>query len=166
MADQKRADWIEDVELENVEVKWNWSHFDGREEGLNAAGDHNFTVVLPESTAKELLELGWTGVKENEGYEEGDPPEWTLKVKISYRFEAPKVYLIKTHPDLGERKLRAEESDLADIRRSSTERIDVIITPSRWVQGNRTGVTAYAKEMYAVVRESRFSARYMDMQEI
>lgn len=166
MADDQKREWIEDVELEDVKVKWAWSHFDGREEGLNAAGDHNFTIILPEDTAKELRDLGWTGIKENEPYEEGDPPEWTLKIKISYRYEAPKVFLIKTHPDLGDRKFRADESDLADIRRSNTEQIDVIITPSRWVQGTRTGVTAYAKELYAKIRESRFSARYADLEEI
>lgn len=157
---ESKTDWIEDVELEDVKVKWNWSHFDGRADGLNDKGDYNFTVILPEETARELLELGWTGVKENEPYEEGDPPEWTLKIKISYKYEAPKVYLIKK-----ERKFRADESDLADIRRDVTEQIDVIITPSRWVQGNRTGVTAYAKELYAKVRESRFAEKYNDYEE-
>lgn len=157
----EKQEWIDDVELEDVTVKWNWSHFDGRADGLNDLGDHNFTIILDERTALELRDAGWTGVKENEPYEEGDPPEWTLKIKISYKYEAPKVFLIK-----GERKFRAEESDLADIRRDATEQIDVIITPSRWVQGNRTGVTAYAKELYAKIRESRFSRKYADYEEL
>lgn len=158
---KERGDWIDDEELEDVMVKWNWSHFDGRADTFNDDGDHNFTIVLPEETARELLKRGWTGVKENEPYEEGDPPEWTLKIKISYRFEAPKIYLIK-----GERKFRADESDLRDIRRDSCEQLDVIITPSRWVNGPRTGVTAYAKELYAKVKESRFASKYDDYEEV
>lgn len=162
MADRKdRGDWIDDEELEDVMVKWNWSHFDGRADTFNDEGDHNFTIILPEETAKELLKRGWTGVKENEPYEEGDPPEWTLKVKISYRYEAPKIYLIKRG-----RKFRAEESDLRDIRRDSCSQIDVIITPSRWINGPRTGVTAYVKELYAEIKESRFADKYGDFEEV
>lgn len=153
--------WIDEVELEDVNVKWAWSNFDGND-NFEGAGHYNFTITLPESTAKEMLEAGWTGVKEQEPYEEGDLPEWTLKVKISYDREAPKVYLIKNG-----RKFRVHEArDLADIRRDSCDQIDVILTPSRWVQPGRTGVTAYVKEMYAKVRESRFEEKYNDLEEL
>lgn len=159
MAEQKK-DWIEDIELEDAQIKWAFSHFDGREDTFNAEGDHNFTVILPEDTALKLKDEGWA-VREIEGYEEGDPPEYIMKVKISYRFEPPKIYLIK-----GERKIRADERDLSDITRATCEQIDVIITPSRWVHGQNSGISAYAKELYAKVKESRFSARYADYEEV
>lgn len=152
--------WIADVELEDVQIKWGFSHFDGRADTFNDEGDHNFTIILPEGTARELSEEGWN-IREIEGYEEGDPTEYLLKVKISYRFEAPKIYLIKNN-----RKIRADERDLSDIRRDTTEQIDVIITPSRWVNGNRSGISAYAKELYAQVRESRFASKYSDYEEV
>lgn len=160
MAEGKKQEWIEDIELEDAQIKWAFSHFDGREDTFNQSGDHNFTVVLPEETAMKLKSEGWP-VRELEGYEEGDPPEYIMKVKISYRFEPPKIYLIK-----GERKLRADERDLADIKRSTCDQINVIITPSRWVHGQNSGISAYAKELYAKVRESRFAAMYADYQEI
>ena len=162
MAKQGDKDYIEEVELADVMVKWNWSHFDGREDTFNAEGDHNFTVILPKETALDLLDRGWTGIKESAPYgdDEGAEPEYTLKIKISYKYEAPLVYLIK-----GDRKFRADESDLTQIRRDSCEQLDVIITPSRWVSGNRTGVTAYAKELYAKVRESRFAQQYSEFEE-
>jgi hypothetical protein len=156
----ERQNWIEDIELEDAQIKWGFSHFDGREDTFNAEGDHNFTVILPEETAKKLLDEGWN-VREIEGYEEGDPPEYTLKVKISYRFEPPKVFLIK-----GDRKIRADERDLADITRATCDQIDVIITPSRWVHGQNSGISAYVKELYAKVRQSRFAERYSDYEEI
>lgn len=157
---EDKRDWIEDVEFEDVKIKWPWSHFDGRDP-FNGDGNYSFTIILPESTAQEMLDAGWTGVKRNEGYEEGDPDEWTLKVKISYKYEAPKVFLIKNG-----RKMRAEERDLHDITLDMCDQIDVVLTPSRWVQGPNTGVTAYVKEMYAQVRESRFGAKYADYESI
>lgn len=154
-------DWIDEVELEDVKVKWNWSHFDGRADTFNDEGDYNYTLILDEKTAADMLEAGWTGIKENPPYEEGDPPEWTLKVKISYKYEAPRIYLIKNN-----RKIRAEESDLRDIRRDTCLQMDVILTPSRWVNGPRTGVTAYTKELYAEIKQSRFADKYEDYEEI
>lgn len=152
--------WIDDIELEDVQIKWAFSHFDGREDTFNAQGDHNFTMILPEDVADKLKAEGWN-VRDMKGYEEGDPDEHLLKAKISYKFEPPKIFLIK-----GQRKMRADQRDLADIRRDTCERIDVILTPSRWVNGQNSGITAYVKELYAVVRESRFSERYADLEEV
>ena len=161
MAEGRRR-WIEDVELPNVQVKWNWSHFDGRGEGLNQPGDHNFTIVLPEAQALELRELGWENVKYHDPYEEGDDPEYTMKIKISYRFEAPKVWFIKDG-----RKIRADESDLADIRRDSVQQIDVVISPSPWTQpGGNSGITSYATELYVQIKQSRFEKQYEDLSPI
>lgn len=154
-------EWIDDVELEDVNVKWPWSRFDGNDP-FNGPGNYSFTIILTEETALKLREAGWTGVKQNDGYEEGDPDEWTFPIKISFKYGAPKIFLIKNG-----RKFRVEkERDLHDIRRDTCDQIDVIFTPSRWVQGQRTGVTAYTKELYAEVRESRFATKYEDLEEI
>lgn len=158
MAEDRK--WVDDVELEDVKIKWAFSHFDGREDTFNQKGNHDFQVILPEDVAKTLLAEGWA-VREMAPYEEGDPPEYLLKVKISYKYEPPKIYLIK-----GDRKFRAEERDLEDIRRDTCQQIDVIITPSFWVNGPNSGMTAYAKELYAKIKESRFSAAYAEYEEI
>jgi hypothetical protein len=152
--------WIDDLEIENAQVKWAFSHFDGRADTFNDEGDHNFTMILPEDEALKLEEIGWN-IRKMDGYEEGDPPEYLFKAKISYKYEAPKVFLIK-----GGRKFRADQRDLSDIRRDSLERLDVIISPHRWVNGPNSGISAYVKEMYATVRQSRFSERYADLEEV
>lgn len=158
--------WIEDVELEDVKVKWAWSAFDGND-SFAGPGNYNFTISLPEETALELLKAGWTGVKEQAPYEEGDPPEWTLRINISYKYEAPKIFFIKEHPDRGPRRMRVEDQrDLHDIRRDVVDQIDVVITPSRWVRGSETGVTAYCKELYVQIRESTFATKYGDIEEL
>jgi hypothetical protein len=155
--DQK---WIDNIELDDANIKWNWSHFDGKDM-FSGTGDYNFTVIFPEEQARQLMEEGWN-IREHEGYEEGDPPEFTLKVKISYRFEEPKIFLLK-----GEnRKIKATEKDLPDINRATCERIDVIIQPSRWVHGQKSGISAYVKELYATIKQSRFEERYADYEEV
>ena len=154
--------WIEKEELGNCTIKWNWSHFDGNDP-MSGEGKYNFTVVLPEDVAKILLERGWTGVKENDPYEEGDAPEWTLKIQVSDKFGLPPIYFIKSG-----RKIRVRNiADLADIRRDTCENLDVIISPSRWEQaGGRKGVSAYVAEMFVEIKESRFASKYADMEEV
>ena len=154
--------WIDDLEIEDAEIKWAWSHFNGAADTFNDEGDHNFVIVLPEEWALQLMEIpdGWS-IKQHPPREEGDPPEYTLKVKISYKYEQPAIYIIK-----GNRRFRAEQSDLADIKRSTCERIDVIVTPSRWVSPRgETGVTGYVREMYVKIRESRFAEMYSDYED-
>jgi hypothetical protein len=162
---REKKKYIPDIEIGNAQIKWAFSHFDGREDTFNAEGDHNFTVMLDEEFARKLMDDGWS-VRVMDGYEEGDPQEYLLKVKISYKFEPPKVYLIKTNAEGVPRKIRADQRDLSDIRRDTTENIDVIITPSRWVHGQNTGITAYVKELYATVRQSRFAEQYADFEEV
>lgn len=158
MADQKQ-DWINDEEIADVQIKWPWSHFDGRDP-MSGDGNYNFTIVLDPAQGEDLIKKGWN-VKINDPYEEGDESEYTLKIKISYMFTPPKAFLIKHG-----RKFRCNERDLADIRRDSLQKMDIIITPHRWVNGNRTGVSAYIKEMYAQINESRFAAEYADYEEV
>lgn len=153
--------WIDDIEFEDVQIKWPWTHFDGKDTFGGTEAKYNFTIILPKATALQLREAGWTSVKENEPYEEGDEPEWTMQCQISDRFGIPKMYLIKN-----DRRFRINEMrDLHDIRRETCEKIDVILTPSRWVNGARTGVTAYVKEMYATISQSRFAEKYEELEE-
>jgi hypothetical protein len=156
----EKLPWIEDLEIEDAQIKWAWSHFNGLADDYNDEGDLNFQVIIPPEEAARLADIGWN-IRESDGLEEGDPPQYLLKCVISYRFEDPLIYLIK-----GSRKIRAKEEDIPDIRRDTCERIDVIIKPSRWTRKDRSGVSAYVKELYATVRESRFSERYAELDEV
>ena len=153
--------WIDDLEIENAQIKWAFSHFDGREDTFNTEGDHNFTVIIEdEQEANRLIAEGWN-IRRMDPREEGDPFEYLLKVKISYRFAPPPIFFLK-----GERRYRADEADLVEIQRATCEQIDVIISPNPWVHGRERGVSAYVKEMYVKIKESRFAARYADYEEV
>jgi hypothetical protein len=159
--DQGERKWIDDLEVENANITWAFSHFDGREDTFNNEGDHNFTIIIDdEQEARRLMDEGWN-IRTMEGREEGDPPEYLLKVKISFRFSAPAIFFLK-----GERRYRADEVDLVDIKRATCEQLDVIIQPSPWVHGRDSGISAYVKEMYVKIKESRFAERYADYEEV
>lgn len=152
--------FIPDLEIPDAQVKWAWSNIAGRKNDYDSEGDHYFQIIIPEDRVNALLDDGWA-VKEHEGQEEGDPPEYLLKVRVSYRFDPPKVYFLK-----GRRKIRAEERDLPDITRASTNRLDLVLQPSRWVKNGRTGISAYVKEMYVDMKTSQFDEMYADYEEV
>lgn len=159
---QEKRPWIDDLQIENAQIKWAFSHFDGREDTFNTEGDHNFTVIIDdEEKANRLIAEGWN-VRRMDPREEGDPYEYLLKVKISYKYAPPPIFFLK-----GERRFRVEhQADLVEIQRSTCEQIDVIISPNPWVHGRDSGVSAYVKEMYVKIKESRFAAKYADYEEV
>ena len=160
MAEDRK--WLDELEIENAQIKWGFSRFDGRKDLYNDEGNHNFVIMFNEDQARQLIEDGWN-VKEKMPLEEGDPSEWHLKVYISHQFTPPLIYFIKS----GRKFSLHHPSELKQIRRDTCEQIDVILRPSYWSRPDgRQGYTAYVKEMYVQIKESRFAARYADYEEV
>jgi hypothetical protein len=171
--------WINDLEIEDAQIKWAWSHFNGAADTFNAEGDRNFVVSLNPDDARALMEIpdGWS-IKEyvdtREGAE-GSEPEYTIKVKISYRFEPPKIFFLKEKEvELEDgtvttqlRKFRVEnETELNDITRATVKRIDFVAKPSRWMRNGEAGVTPYLSEMYVHMQDSKIGSQYDDIEEL
>lgn len=171
--------WINDLEIEDAQIKWAWSHFNGAADTFNAEGERNFVVTLDPTDARALMEIpdGWT-IKEyidtREGAE-GSEPEYTIKIKISYRFEPPKIFFLKEKEvELEDgsvttqlRKFRVEnEMELNDITRATVKRIDFVAKPSRWMRNGEAGVTPYLSEMYVHMQDSKIGSQYDDIEEI
>lgn len=153
--------WIPPLEIEDLQVKWAWSNFGGVQKGYDAEGDHNFQAIIPEEEVDRLRELGWT-IREQDPQEEGDPPEYLMKVIISTK-NFPTIYFIRAG-----RKFRIEDPrELKNITRNAVERMDVIIGPSRWTSpdGKRSGISAYVNELYVNMLPNRIAERYMDYEE-
>lgn len=157
----QNKEFIPEEEFEHADVHWGFSHFDGREAMFNEEGDHNFIIRIPEQRALRMQEAGWN-VKQKEGREEGDPLEWHLKVKIGTKRGMPKIFFVK-----GKRIIRVEDArELADIRFSVVTNLDLIVQPSRWINGNRQGISAYVKEMYVEMNVSKFDEKYAELEHI
>lgn len=159
MTQQKPEGWIDDLEIENANIKWAFSHFAGEKDLFNKEGDHNFVVILPEPEAKRLYDIGWN-VKEKPGREEGDPNEYHLDVKISAQFGMPMIYFIKSG-----RKFSVDSAaELKQIRRDTCENIDVIIQPSisdKWGVPMAAEVSRLTSRRCMSPSVSRVSARSM-----
>lgn len=158
----EKREWIDDLEIEDANIKWGFSRFDGRADMYNEEGDHNFVIIIPPEQADELRAIGWN-VKEKMAMEEGDPPENHLSVRISYRFGAPAIWFIKNN-----RKFSVDHAEeLKQIKKATCEKIDVIIQPSAWARPDGTsGISAYVKEMFVTIKESRFAEAYADYEEV
>lgn len=159
MADRE---YLPELEVSDAQIKWAFSRFDGRADAFHEEGDIDFVIMFDREEADRLRNLGWN-VKEKMPREEGDEPEHHLTVKISYRFTPPDIYFIK-----GKRKYSIDNAkELKQIKYGSCERADLIIQPSFWSRPTGdSGYTAYLKEGYFVLAESRFGAQYADYEPV
>ena len=131
-------------------------NFSGAESAFNPAGSREFSVLLDDETAQELIakEYNVKFLKPRDE-ESGDAPQAYLPVAVSYKLRPPTIIMITS---TGRAKLdegSVETLDWADIINS-----DLIITPSRWVVGAKTGIKAYLKSLYVTVQEDALERKY------
>lgn len=140
--------------IDNAQI--GWLNFEGREQRFNKAGERNFVVFLDNELADELAREGWNvkypKPKEfAEGEEDNRQPY--LKVKVSYRYNPPKVVLIA-----GGNPTMLEEPEVGMIDWAERERVDLVIRP---YQSPLADVpTAYLKSAYITIVDDPFTQRY------
>lgn len=152
------AGYIEKETLYNVRLLFR--NFAGREARYNAEGNRNVSVVLDDETAERMLKAGWN-VKFLPARDETDTDTPYIKVKVSYKYSAPRVVLITSR---GRNPLTEElvfAADHADIRTA-----DVTLAPSKWSQDGKEGVTAYLQSAYLTLNEDPLDIKYQDLPEI
>lgn len=174
---------LKNLELGSAEIIFR--NFSGRGTDYNKEGDRNFSVVIPDiDLAVSLYELGWnvqirpknanTRVEmkascntfndritflEQRG--ELEDAIFHLKVNVSYKYEdkAPKIWLIR---GTSNRKELMSESNIGTLDKAELENVDLVINPSGWNKGGRTGYMAFLKEAYITIKESSFAEKYRD----
>lgn len=146
----------ETIVLKNVGLVFR--NFSGEARQYNNAGDRNFNVKLSQEQANDLRKRGFNvrTVGPNERYDE---PEYLMKVKVSYRFDAPNVNLISSRCTR-----RIDEATIGELDHVAVEKCDISIVGSNWVQPNGDhGVTAYLRSMYLTLREDPLDLEYAAM---
>lgn len=124
------------IVLRNVGVMFR--NFSGEARRFNNAGDRNFNASLTSEQAAMLRDMGFY-VRELPARDEWSEPTYTLKVKVSYRYNPPSVKLMTSRAT---RELDEDTIDILD--KISIEHCDISIMPSAWSQPNGTsGVSAY-----------------------
>ena len=137
-----------------------FKNFQGKQSDYNAAGNRNFGVLLDDELAEELKNEGWN-VKYRKPRED-DPDQYYqpwLPVKVKFGDIPPMIVLVKSN---GKRRLTEKSVDQLDW--SILENVDLIIRPYNYpaIAGRPAGVSAYLREMYAVLVEDDFAKKYAD----
>lgn len=145
--------------LEGVQIIFR--NFAGNEGQYNRAGERNFAVALDPEVAEAMAADGWN-VKYSKQREDEDQPRAYLPVAVNYRGpRPPKVVFVKSNGKLTIPEEMLEIVDWADI-----EHVDLILNPYQWDVNGNTGIKAYLKSAYIVIREDELELRYRDIPEI
>ena len=135
-----------------------YKNFSGEPDQFTREGDRNFSVILDDDTQIEaLIRDGWN-VKQKPSREEGDRPLTFIKVAVSYNGRPPKVVMVAN-----DAKVPLNEENVAVLDNATISSADIAITPYQYMVGQKTGVKAYLKTLYAVVEPDEFEHKYADM---
>lgn len=146
---------VNKIECENVRLIW--TNFAGREGKYNPAGNRNFNIVLEESDAKMLQDLG-LNVKFHEGRDENDPGIYTLQIKINFKsYNPPEIWMKNSHGN-------------AQLDEDSVKMLDPLVSADAvtesWLSFNLNHyeqfTTAYLQKLLVTVQESDYEARFFD----
>lgn len=141
------------IEIENATVRFR--NFSGRETEFNPKGRRNFAVFLDQDTADVLIADGWN-IKWKKAREEGDPDIPYLQVSVRYDNDRPpQVYRVT-----GKNMTLETEDTIGDLDYAEIENVDLIITPSVWTVGKKTGIKAYLSKAWFTIQGSRFDDKY------
>jgi hypothetical protein len=148
----------ETITIENAELIF--TNFSGKEGPYNSAGEREFSVVLDPKNADYLASNGWNvkyrPVRDDD--EEAIPTAY-LPVKVSYKLRPPTIVMITS---TGRAKL--DESSVETLDWADILSCDMIITPSFWTHGNKSGIKAYLKSLYVNVQEDELERKYATLE--
>lgn len=145
------------VTLRDFEITY--KNFSGRETQYNRAGNRNFSLVLDDETADNMLKDGWNvRVKE---YDDGSRRN-TLQVAVRYDIERfrPKVVMVTPNGKYFKRTV-LDESTVGELDSARVIRANVTLNPSYWhnAMGN-SGIKAYLTTGYFVIEKDEFEDEF------
>jgi hypothetical protein len=147
MSDQAKTFMVEDARII-------FRNFAGKEGQYNREGDRNFAVILPEETAKLMLDDGWN-VRFLDAREEGDEPTPYISVAVNFNNRPPRVVLLTstTRTQLDESSV--DVLDWADIKTA-----DLIARGYDWMVNDKSGTKAYLQSLFVTIEEDALERKY------
>lgn len=137
-------------------VRLIFRNFRGEAGQFNAAGNRNFSVLLDPKTAKAMLRDGWN-IKELRVREEGDEPEYALKVTCKYGKVPPRVVMLTSR---GRTDLTEETISVLD--HAVIIDADLIVRPYEWDVQGKQGISAYLQSLYVTIQEDELELKYAE----
>lgn len=133
-------------------------NFSGKEGKYNRAGDRNFTIFLDPQDAEQLARDGWN-VKQLQPLDDQEDPQSILAVAVNYKSDyPPKITMITSR---GKTPVGEDMVDILDWAEIKTA--DLIINPYEWEVNGKTGIKAYLKSLYVVLKEDELDRKYSDV---
>lgn len=146
-------------EYQKDDARLIFRNFQGLERPFNSEGDRNFSVVLEELEAKELIAEGWR-VKQTKERLDGTPGDYHLKVKLNYKKGRPPRCVVIT-PSSGKRVEWGEDEigmlDIADI-----DKVDVLIN-GWWSDMAGGGYSGFLRTIFVFLHEDALEVKYADL---
>lgn len=130
-------------------------NFTGAENRFNEPGNRNFCIVLDPKQAEQMKADGWNVKFPDPRDEEEEARDPYLPVAVKYTFRPPLIVMITS---TGRTNLVEDTCgilDWADITDA-----DLIIAPSRWDVGGKSGIKAYLRSLYVTVNEDVLARKY------
>ncbi len=146
MDDSKRFQ-IEDARLI-------FRNFTGKEGQYNHEGARNFSVILTDDVAVEMLRDGWN-VKYLEPREEGETPTPYIQVSVNFKNRPPNVVLLSS---TGRTHLTDKTVDVLDW--ANIEKVDLIARAYDWTVNGKSGTKAYLQTMFVTIEEDALERKY------
>ncbi len=145
---------VQAIEFEDVDILF--KNFSGNPTKFNTVGGKiTFSVKLTQKQADELVKQGWN-VKVCQPHDDYDEPLYHLPVEAKFGAYPPIVWKVT-----GNRKTQLDEDTVFSLDRVRIESADLVVTPYPWEMGDKHGIKAYLKTMYAVCSDAdRFAAKY------
>lgn len=147
------------ITLENVRVlPGGFRNFAGRGDQYNRDGDRNFHIGLSEEQAQALLADG-LNVKVREARDEGGEDTYILKVAVSWKVKAPRIYTVA-----GNKQTALSEDLVAILDDTFITYADVVIEASEWEVNGKTGVKAYLSKAYFTIEQDDLDLKYAHLE--
>jgi hypothetical protein len=147
----------ETVTFRDAEILY--PNFSGTKKQYNAEGDRNFNILLDEALAKELEANGWNvKPRKRSEDEEYGPPDYQLKVAVSYKVRAPRVWLISS----GGRNMLGE-GIVGVLDELDPVKVDFTISAYDWEMNGNTGRKAYLQSMFYTMYEDELELEYANV---
>lgn len=146
--------------IENAKLIF--KNFSGRGTDYNDEGNRNFNVVLDEDMAQAMIADGWN-VTPLKSRNPEDPDGYKLKVLVKYHDDpednmpSPNIWLKASGDPVLLTSETVGQLDFAEI-----EKVDLVITQSKWSRAGRSGISAYVKNMYVKIVSDPFAERYFE----
>ena len=140
-----------EVRIDNARI--GFRNFEGAEGNFNPAGNRNFVVFLDDDIAKQMEKDGWN-VKWLNKYED-EPPQAIINVKVNFGNYPPNVILVSDG-----KMSRLDEQNINVLDFAELEQVDLILRGYEWTVRGNTGVKAYLKTGYFVLRIDELAKKY------